>query len=192
MLYIGGGNRGARGPWPPLNLRPLHRNVIFAIENHLSLAKWPPLLSVASSASDAIYISSWSLVSIVMVLHRILLCSVTHYTDTLKAAIYSDVLLSRILSKVANFPTSVLVMYILWPKINFISLFMYWLTCTISSHSGKQHSLGILLNFTSHFPFWFRYCWALRCPSWTAKKTSVVTSHHLVNPWLCDWAVYLT
>ena len=25
------------GPWPPLNLRPLHRIVIFAIENHFSL-----------------------------------------------------------------------------------------------------------------------------------------------------------
>ena len=36
---IGGGNRGVRGTWPPLNLRPLHRNVIFAIENHCSLAK---------------------------------------------------------------------------------------------------------------------------------------------------------
>ena len=44
---------GARGPWPPLNLRSLHRNVIFAIENHFSLVKWPPLLSVASSASAA-------------------------------------------------------------------------------------------------------------------------------------------
>ena len=32
-------------------LRTLHRIVIFAIENHFSLAKWPPLLSVASSAS---------------------------------------------------------------------------------------------------------------------------------------------
>ena len=48
---IGGGNMEARGPWPLLNLRPLHRIVIFAIENHFSLAKWPPLLSVASSAS---------------------------------------------------------------------------------------------------------------------------------------------
>ena len=36
---IGGGNGG---PWPLLNLRPLHRTVIFAIENHFSLAKWPP------------------------------------------------------------------------------------------------------------------------------------------------------
>ena len=48
---IGGRNREARGPWPLLNLRTLHRIVIFAIENHFSLAKWPPLLSVASSAS---------------------------------------------------------------------------------------------------------------------------------------------
>ena len=31
---IGGGNRGRRGTWPPLNLRTLHRNVTFAIENH--------------------------------------------------------------------------------------------------------------------------------------------------------------
>ena len=42
-MNIGNGNRGARGPWPLLNLRPLHRIVIFAIENHFSLAKWPPL-----------------------------------------------------------------------------------------------------------------------------------------------------
>ena len=48
---IGGGNRGPGGPCPLLNLRPLYRIVIFAIENHFSLAKWPPLLSVASSAS---------------------------------------------------------------------------------------------------------------------------------------------
>ena len=48
LAAIGGENRGAR---PPLNLRSLHRNVIFAIENHFSLVKWPPLLSVASSAS---------------------------------------------------------------------------------------------------------------------------------------------
>ena len=47
MVEIG----GPGGPWPPLNLKPLHRNVIFAIENHFSLAKWPPLLSVASSTS---------------------------------------------------------------------------------------------------------------------------------------------
>ena len=40
------------GPWPLLNLRPLHRNVIFATENHFSLGKWPPLFSVASSACD--------------------------------------------------------------------------------------------------------------------------------------------
>ena len=37
----------------PLNLRPLHRNVIFAIENHFSLVKWPPLLLIASSASES-------------------------------------------------------------------------------------------------------------------------------------------
>ena len=42
------------GPWPLLNLRPLHRNVIFAIEHHFSLVKWPPLLSVASSVSDVV------------------------------------------------------------------------------------------------------------------------------------------
>ena len=36
---IGGRNRG---PWPFLNFKTLHRNSIFAIENHLSLAKWPP------------------------------------------------------------------------------------------------------------------------------------------------------
>ena len=42
---------GSGGPWPLLNLRSLHRIVIFAIENHFSLAKWPLLLSVASSAS---------------------------------------------------------------------------------------------------------------------------------------------
>ena len=47
------------GPWPLLNLRPLHRIVIFAIENHLSLAKWPPLLSVASSTSAVM--PSWFL-----------------------------------------------------------------------------------------------------------------------------------
>ena len=34
--------------------------VIFEIENHFSLAKWPPLLSVASSASE------WSNVSVVI------------------------------------------------------------------------------------------------------------------------------
>ena len=34
-----------------LVLRPLHRNVIFALENHINLARWPPLLSVTSSAS---------------------------------------------------------------------------------------------------------------------------------------------
>ena len=44
LEHIGGGNRGPQGPWPLLNLRPLHRIAIFAIENHFSLAKWPPLL----------------------------------------------------------------------------------------------------------------------------------------------------
>ena len=43
------------GSWPLLNLRPLHRIVIFAIENHFSLAKFPPLLLEASSTSDANY-----------------------------------------------------------------------------------------------------------------------------------------
>ena len=38
---------GPGGPWPLLNLRPLHRNVIFAIEN-LQFSK---VVSVASSAS---------------------------------------------------------------------------------------------------------------------------------------------
>ena len=32
-----------RRPWPLITLRPLHRNVIYAIENHFSLAKWPSL-----------------------------------------------------------------------------------------------------------------------------------------------------
>ena len=42
-------------PWPLLNLRPLYRNVIFAIENHFSLlvSKVAPLLLVASSARDS-------------------------------------------------------------------------------------------------------------------------------------------
>ena len=35
----------------PLNLRPLRRNAIFAIEIHFSLAKGPPLLQVDLSAS---------------------------------------------------------------------------------------------------------------------------------------------
>ena len=42
-VVIGGGPGGL---WPLLNLRLLHRIVIFAIENHFRLAKWPPLLSV--------------------------------------------------------------------------------------------------------------------------------------------------
>ena len=41
-------------PWPLLNLKPLHRNVIFATENHFSLAKWISLLSVAFSASGIV------------------------------------------------------------------------------------------------------------------------------------------
>ena len=39
LLHIGG---GSRGPWPLLNFKALHRNSILAIENHLSLVKWPP------------------------------------------------------------------------------------------------------------------------------------------------------
>ena len=35
----------------PLKFKTLHRNSIFAIENHLSLAKCPPYLSVVSSAT---------------------------------------------------------------------------------------------------------------------------------------------
>ena len=49
--WLSGIGGGIRGPWPLLNLRPFHRIVIFAIEDHFSLANWPPLLSVASSAS---------------------------------------------------------------------------------------------------------------------------------------------
>ena len=41
-ISIGGGSRGDRGPWPHLKFKPLHRNSIFAIENYLNLAKWPP------------------------------------------------------------------------------------------------------------------------------------------------------
>ena len=33
---------GPGGPWPLLNFKTLHRNSNFAIENHLSLVKWPP------------------------------------------------------------------------------------------------------------------------------------------------------
>ena len=50
MIIIGSGKR-AEQPLPLLNLRPLYRNVIFA-ENHFGLAKWIPLLSVASSSTD--------------------------------------------------------------------------------------------------------------------------------------------
>ena len=52
LKNIGGRNRG---PWPLLDLRPLHRKIIFAIENHFSLAKWPPLFSVASSVGTEKY-----------------------------------------------------------------------------------------------------------------------------------------
>ena len=38
---IGGKSRGPGGPWPLLNFKTLHRNSIFSIENHLSLAKGP-------------------------------------------------------------------------------------------------------------------------------------------------------
>ena len=48
---------GQGGPWLLLNLRPLHRIVIFATENHLCLVKWPPLLSVVSSASAMKYVT---------------------------------------------------------------------------------------------------------------------------------------
>ena len=39
------------GPFSLLNLKPLHRNVIFTIQTHFSLAKVASLLSVTSSAS---------------------------------------------------------------------------------------------------------------------------------------------
>ena len=39
---IGGRNRVPGGPWPLLNLRAIHRNVIFTVENQFSLAKGPP------------------------------------------------------------------------------------------------------------------------------------------------------
>ena len=48
---IGGRNRGASTPWPLLNIRPLHRNVIFVIENQFSLAKWLSLHLATSSTS---------------------------------------------------------------------------------------------------------------------------------------------
>ena len=50
-----GGEIGGKGGMAPLKSKPLHRNVIFAIENHFSLVKWPPLFSVASSASGYSY-----------------------------------------------------------------------------------------------------------------------------------------
>ena len=62
---IGGGNRGA---WPLLNLRPLLRNVIFAIENHFSLAKCPPLLSVVSSPVIALF--DWCVILSMQPLYR--------------------------------------------------------------------------------------------------------------------------
>ena len=40
MAWSGIGSRN-KGAMAPLKFKPLHRNVIFAIENHLSLAKWP-------------------------------------------------------------------------------------------------------------------------------------------------------
>ena len=42
VLTIGGKNRRAWRPWPLLNFKTLNRNSNFAIENHLSLVKWPP------------------------------------------------------------------------------------------------------------------------------------------------------
>ena len=39
---IGGGSTRVRWAMALLNFKALHRNSIFAIENHLSLAKWPP------------------------------------------------------------------------------------------------------------------------------------------------------
>ena len=42
MYSIGSRNRG---PWPLLNLKTLHKNVIFTTEIHFSLAKWPPYFS---------------------------------------------------------------------------------------------------------------------------------------------------
>ena len=38
---IGGGSRRATRPRGAMAPLTLHRNLIFAIENHLSLAKWP-------------------------------------------------------------------------------------------------------------------------------------------------------
>ena len=58
-VIIGVGNRGAKGPWPLLNLRPLHRIVIIAIENHFCLVKWPPLISVVSSTSECDGCEKW-------------------------------------------------------------------------------------------------------------------------------------
>ena len=53
LTLISGENKGPR---PLLNLRLLHRNVIFAIEKHLSfnVSKVGPVLSVASSITVGI------------------------------------------------------------------------------------------------------------------------------------------
>ena len=61
-----------RGPWPLLNLRPLYRNVIFAIENHFSLAKWLLLLVllIASSASVMYVVAMYVCMYAVMCLHN--------------------------------------------------------------------------------------------------------------------------
>ena len=67
---------GPEGPWPLLNLRPLHRIVIIAIENHFTLAKWPPLLSVASSTSEAF---DDILVCVIGNIHAIMICPVGLY-----------------------------------------------------------------------------------------------------------------
>ena len=38
------------GPWPLLNFKILCRNLIFAIESHLSLAKWPSKFNKINTA----------------------------------------------------------------------------------------------------------------------------------------------
>ena len=70
-----------QGPWSLLNLRPLHRIVIFAIENHFSLAKWPPLLSVASSASDKTDVMS-IMHTLNPIIHNITILLLQDITDT--------------------------------------------------------------------------------------------------------------
>ena len=62
------------GQWPPLNLRPLHRIVFFAIENQFSLVKQPPLLLVASSAPAPSYIYLSISLIIVVPYNLILIC----------------------------------------------------------------------------------------------------------------------